>query len=239
MKGSACKGGNKVKERFTVALFVTAAGKKEKHIVIWKAENPRCLKRFDKSLLPVDYYSPKNAWMNGNIMESILTKLNHRLSRSSRTILLFMDNTGCHPEHLQGKFSNIKVCFLPAKTTAKLQPLDLGIIQNFKVHYRNYFLRHVLTKIDECTSASEVCKSISGLVAIRWVAMALSLVQEETVQKCFRRAGVLDSDLAIVARDEQDPFLAADESETLQDLISTTMSGHEACPVEEYINGEW
>ena len=149
-----------------------------------------------------------------------------------------MDNAGCHPEHLQGKFSNIQVCFLPANTTAKLQPLDLGIIQNFKVHYRNYFLRHVLAKIDECTSASEVCKSINVLVAIRWVAMAWSLIQEETVPKCFRRAGVLDSELSIVARDEQDPFLAANKSVTLQDLNSTTMSGLHACSVEEYINGE-
>ena len=48
-----------------------------------------------------------------------------------------MDNAGCHPEHLQGKFSNIKVCFLPANITSKLQPL--GITQNFKLHYRSYF----------------------------------------------------------------------------------------------------
>ena len=77
---------------------------------------------------------------------------------------------------------------------------------------------------------SEVCKSINVLVAIRWVAMAWSLVQEETVRKCFRKAGVIESDLTVVACDEQDLFLAA---------------GHEACPVkneeyinEEYINGE-
>ena len=68
--------------------------------------------------------------------------------------------------------------------------------------------------------------------------MAWSLVQEETVRKCFRKAGVLESDLTVVARDEQDPFLAADECEILEDLISTTVSGHEACPVEEYINGK-
>ena len=103
------------------------------------------------------------------------------------------------------------------------------------MHYRNYFLRHVLAKIDERTCASEVCKSINVLVAIRWVAMAWSLIQEETVRKCFRKAGVLESSLTVFARDEQDPFLAADECETLEDLISTTMSGHEACPVEEYL----
>ena len=107
-------------------IFCYCGWKKRKPIVIWKSENPRCLKRLDKSLLPVDYYSQKNAWMNGDIMES---KLNRRLSRSSRSILLLMDNAGCHPKHLQGKFTNIKVCFLPANTTSKLQPLDLGIIQ--------------------------------------------------------------------------------------------------------------
>ncbi len=171
-------------------------------------------------------------------MESILAKLNRRLSRNSRSILLLMDNAGCHPNHLQAKFSNIRVCFLPANTTSRLQPLDLGIIQNFKVYYRNLFLRHVLAKIDQCTCASEVCKSINVLVAIRWVAMAWSLVQEETVQKCFRKAGVLESDLSVVARDEQDPFLSLHECETLQDLISTTMTDHEACPIEEYVNGD-
>ena len=122
--------------------------------------------------------------------------------------------------------------FSSANTTSNL------ILELFKVHYRSYFLRHVLTKIDECACASEVVKSINVLVAIRWVAMAWSLVQEETIRKCFRRAGVLDSDLTVVARDEQDPFLATDECATLEDLISITMSGHEACPVEEYITGE-
>ena len=63
--------------------------------------------------------------MDGDMMELLLAKLNRRLSRSSRFILLLMDNAGCHPERLQGKFSNIKVCFLPANTTSKLQPLDL------------------------------------------------------------------------------------------------------------------
>lgn len=105
---------------------------KEKPIVIWKSENPRCLKRFDKSSLPVNYFSQKKAWMTGEIMEFVLTKLNNRLSCSNHSILLMMDNAGCHPDNLQTKFT-LK-CFLPANTTSKLQPLDLGIIQNFKVH---------------------------------------------------------------------------------------------------------
>ena len=55
-------------------------------------------------------------------MESLLTKLNQCLSCTNRSILLMIDNAGCHPEDLMSKFSNIKVFFLPANTTSKLQP---------------------------------------------------------------------------------------------------------------------
>ena len=108
-KGKGCKGGKQSKIRLTVAFFVNAAGEKEKPIVIWKSGNPRCLRRFDKSLLPVIYYDQNN----GCEMETILGKLNW-------SILLLMDDAGCHPEYLQAKLSNIKICFLPANTTSKL-----------------------------------------------------------------------------------------------------------------------
>ena len=63
-KGKECMGGKISKHRITIAFFVTASGIKEKPILIWKFENPRCLKRFDKSLLPVHYYSQKKYWMD-------------------------------------------------------------------------------------------------------------------------------------------------------------------------------
>ena len=178
--------------------------------MIWKSENPRCLQRFNKSCLPVSYYSQKKAWMTG---DSYFDQLNRHLSSSNHKILLFMDNAGCHPDDLSGKFSNINICFLPANTTSTLQPLDLGVIQNFKVHYRQYILRDVLSKIDECDSASDVVKSVNILVAIRWVAIAWSQVTAETIMKCFRKAGILDRELDAVSRgieDDSDPFLEAD-----------------------------
>ena len=164
-KGNDCAGGKKSKYRITIAFIVSAAGKKEKPVVIWKYENPRCFKRFDKNLLPVSYYSQLKAWMNGEIMELILTTLNYRFASLRRKILLLMDNAGCHPGELKGKFSNIKIVFLPANTTSKLQPLDLGIIQNFKVHYRKMLLQHVIARIDQCNHASGVVKSINILLS--------------------------------------------------------------------------
>ena len=197
-KSKSCKGGKKSKQRITVAFFVSASGHKEKPVVIWKSENPRCLQRFNKLCLPVSYYSQPKAWMTGEILDDILSKLNRRLTTTNRNILLLMDNAGCHPENLSGKFSNIKICFLPPNTTSTLQPLDLGIIQNFKVHYRRYFLKYVLSKIDQCDSASDVVKEIDLLVAIRWVALAWTQVTAETIKKCFRNAGILNKELDVV-----------------------------------------
>ena len=58
-KSQSCKGGKKSKLRVTIALFVSASGHKEKPVFIWKSENPRCLRGFDKSCLPVTFYSQK------------------------------------------------------------------------------------------------------------------------------------------------------------------------------------
>ena len=80
-----------------------------KPIVIWRSENPRCFKRIGGSskLKSVWYYSDKNSWMQVEIMEDILDRLNKHLVREHRKLILFMDNATVHPESLPTKFSNI------------------------------------------------------------------------------------------------------------------------------------
>ena len=65
---------------YILCFLVNAAGGKEKPIIIWTSENPRCFKRFNWSLIPVTYHSKKKAWMTGDILDKILTKLNHQFS---------------------------------------------------------------------------------------------------------------------------------------------------------------
>ena len=62
--------------------------------------------------------------------------------------------------------------FLPANTTSRHQPLDLGIIKNFKIHYRKLLFQYLVAKIEECTMTSEVTKKINILQVIRWIAEA-------------------------------------------------------------------
>ena len=159
--------------------------------------------------------------MIGEIMEAILGRLNNKLSHFNRSILLLMDNAGCHPQYLKTKFSNIKICFVPPNATSQLQPLDLGIIQNFKVHYHRFLLWYVLSKIDECESASEVASEVSILVAIRWIAQAWKEVKAETICKCFRKAGILVVGMDVVSCDlsGEDPFSDIVENGDLQHVI--------------------
>ena len=60
-----------------------------------------------------------------------------------------MDNVFSHSPDLKDRFSNIKVVFLPVNTTSRLQPLDAGIIKNFKVFYRKSLVKHTLAKIND------------------------------------------------------------------------------------------
>ena len=137
MQTKLAKEQKKAKIHITLAFFVNATGEKEMPIVIGKSASPRCFKgiRDKKMHLGVPYYSNAKAWMDSVIILDILNKINRKFARQKRKVILFLDNVSSHSPDLVGKFSNITVVFLPKNTTSRLQPLDAGIIKNFKVHY--------------------------------------------------------------------------------------------------------
>lgn len=215
-----CKGGKKAKERLTIAFFANAAGGKEPPIVIGKAAKPRCFKgiRDPKKPEGIPYYSSPKAWMTSEIMACILSILNKQLVKQERRILLFIDNVSSHDPALKDKFSNIKIIFLPKNTTSRLQPLDAGIIKNFKVHYRRLLLKHTLAQIDGTElTASAIVKTIHVLTAIRWIKKAWDEVRPQTIINCFRTTGVLPQDQV----SEEDPFAGLEEDDMcLEELVT-------------------
>ena len=70
---------------------------------------------------------------------------------------------------MDDKFSNIKIVFRPKNTTSRLQPLDAGIIGNFKVKYRKFLVKYVLSRVNDNASAAEIVQDVNILMAIQWV----------------------------------------------------------------------
>ena len=118
-----------------------------------------------------------------------LDALNNKMRAQKRNILLLLDNCSAHPDI---ELSNIKLVFLPPRTTSHLQPCDAGIIQAVKLQYRTKFVRHLLLKMDEANTASELAKSVTLLHAILWLKHAWDCLQSSTIIKCLRKCGVSD-----------------------------------------------
>ena len=116
----------------------------------------------------------------------------------------------------------------------------MGIIENFKIHYRK-LLRFVLSKIDDTNdTASQIAKSISVLMAIRWVAEAWDSFQEESIRKCFTKSGITGSGFSVIHRlyADEDPFDDVEAQEELHELLDRISPSDTNCPVEEYIDRE-
>ena len=100
----------------------------------------------------------------------------------------------------------------------------------------------MLSKIDQTTAtASQLVQSVDVLQAIRWVAEAWDSVKEETVKKCFRKAGITCTDFSVVGRqfENEDPFADLDEQEELQTLVDQiSYTEITCCGIQEYVNGE-
>lgn len=67
------------------------------------------------------------------------------MKREKRKILLFLDN--CTVHNSPPTLSNVEVYYFPPNTTSKLQPLDQGIIHNFKTLYRKEIVKIILKSI--------------------------------------------------------------------------------------------
>lgn len=185
-KGEKCSGGKSSKERLTVLLCCNIEGEFEQPLVIGKAKKPRCFKNINPKTLSVHWYSNKKSWMTQEIMSEWLIALDERMVKKNRQILLFLDNASSHPTNL--KLKSVKLVFFPPNATSLLQPLDQGIIWSFKVHYKKFFLRHVISQATS-ENSDKLATCVSVLNAIQWITMAVKFVSQTCVKNCFKKAG--------------------------------------------------
>ena len=87
--------------------------------VIWRSNGPRCFKLLKNPLRPmsVHYFSNTKAWMDSDVMESILSRLSRKMCLEKRKAVLFWDNVTCHHETLEASLTNTKLVFLTKNAT--------------------------------------------------------------------------------------------------------------------------
>lgn len=226
-KGKKCHGGAKSKQRLTVVLCCNSDGsEKHKAWVIGKSSNPRCFRNFNRTHLPCEYSCHSSSWIDSKAFGQWLIRFNTRMIAQNRKILLTLDNCAAHKVNMY-ELSNIKIVFFPANTTSHLQPLDQGIIANFKSEYKGRLVRFAIRALE---TEGQILKW-DVLQAIRAIAAAWSSVTEETIRKCFVKAWSLSDSPSIV--ENQDTNILPEEWNILISMQPLDVSFDDFLNVDE------
>lgn len=174
------------KARVTMALCCNATGsEKEPVLFVDKAAAPRWLP--DK---PDDmqYVATKKVWMTTEIYQQWLQGFDQKMRLQDRRVLLLVDNASAHcDEGLE--LTNVVVKKLPPNTTAKIQPLDQGIIYCFK---RTVLAKKMEFALDNICSGKKKPYKVNLLCAMTWCKEAWSKVSAKTIENCWHHSGLID-----------------------------------------------
>ena len=78
VKGEACNGGKKSKERITMLFCANMnVSEKLKPFLIGKSKNPKCFSGIQS--FPLDYEANRKPWMTSNVFECWLNNLNKKI----------------------------------------------------------------------------------------------------------------------------------------------------------------
>lgn len=183
------------KDRITVMPCTNADGSlKLPLVVIGKSAKPRALKNCINNL-PVYYTHQSKAWMNSVIFEKwfkdeFVPKVTEFLKAKKLPIkaVLTLDNAPCHPSVEKLTQGHIKAYYYPPNTTSILQPLDQGIIENWKRHYRFKFIKSILDAEKNGINLLDHLKSVTIKDVIEWSHESWELIQDKTIFKCWKKA---------------------------------------------------
>jgi hypothetical protein len=134
--------------------------------------------------------------MNTTIMVEWLRSFYQHIG-TTRRVLLTMDNFSAHYSGIElcPPPTNIRICWLPANSTSRFQPLDQGIIQNCKAHYRRHWLQYLLQAYD---SNTDPLSSMNLHLAIRWMVRSWNNeVTNTTIYNCFRKSTLVSSPISL------------------------------------------
>ncbi|RHY81932.1 hypothetical protein DYB26_008590 [Aphanomyces astaci] len=186
----------KSKKRIMLALTTNTNGTDMvEPLFIGSAVQPRCFRGRSAADLRFDYTSNKKAWMNGDIFDTFLRKLDSRMEAASRNILLLVDNALPHKAKEDTLLTNVSLKMLPPNTTAYFQPQDAGIIASFKAKVKQRQLQNALEQIDSVMAGrQDRLYEVPLVEAMARAKDAWHAVSSTTIVNWWSRTGILHTD---------------------------------------------
>ncbi|XP_053555942.1 tigger transposable element-derived protein 1-like [Bombina bombina] len=188
------------KDRITLLLGGNASGTlKLKPLFIYRFQNPRALKNYVKTRLPVHWRANKKAWVTAALFEDWFdtcfvpeVKAYCKDNNIPFNILLLVDNAPGHPRTLDELNPNIRVEFLPPNTTSLLQPMNQCVIAAFKLNYLKRTIIKCIAAIDKEEGAgqevlSKFWKSYNILDCIKTVRDAWNDIKNTTMKRAWKK----------------------------------------------------
>ncbi|XP_001380458.2 major centromere autoantigen B [Monodelphis domestica] len=199
LRGEARPSPRRGTERLIVLLCANADGsEKLPPLVVGKLAKPRG----SRAGLPCDYTANPKGGVTAQELAKYLKALDARMADESRRILL-LANRPAAPALDTSDLRHVQVAFFPSDT---LQPLERGVVQQVKGHYRQALLLKAMAALED----HDRSRLQLGLTeALRFVAAAWDAVEPADIAACFREAGFgggpgPDIDEAVKSEEEEE-----------------------------------
>ena len=144
--------------------------------------------------------------MDSEIFSDSARRFDAKFHVEGRKVALIIDNCPAHPN--VDSLKAIELMFLPPNTTSKFQPMDEEVIRALKAFYRTNVVRCQIKYID----AGGTTPKINILEAMRMLVRSWDTVSANTINNCFRKAGISEETQVASKNDEDDLFKSLDES---------------------------
>ncbi|XP_063859395.1 jerky protein homolog-like isoform X1 [Scylla paramamosain] len=124
-------------------------------------------------------------WFKHCFVPSVKENLKKNGLPEDSKLVLLLDNCRAHPPAEELVVGNIFAVYLPPNVTSVIQPMDQGVIQNFKMNYRKSFLRKLVNYED--STIPEFQKQLNVKDAIFMASLAWLDVKRQTLMRCWRK----------------------------------------------------
>lgn len=180
------KGFNESKDRLSFMLTVNGTGTDRwEMLIINKVLDPENDVVLDEG---IQWYANKKGWMTSPIFRHYLVEFDRYVrDHVKHLVLLLVDNCSSHLIAKTLKLTHVLVAFLPANSTAHLQPLDAGIIKSIKQEYYSLVGQNIAEEL--LRNGLEL--ELTPKAAANHLKQALSHLTCNQIKSAFNATGIM------------------------------------------------